>query len=427
MSKPRPTNASSADWHGLISLSRIFFVIISVLGLAWIGGVLFGGLDYVDLARKFLDQHPTFKIFPFPEFYTVVFNPKSWRYLIAPLGALFATFLGAAYYIKDIYALVRLRDAVHYIVTSMFALLYPKINVESGTAQIIKGKTNLLDAIGGPGFCTIQPGNVVLFRKLRGPSNITLSAAYFLDPFERIDHIANLDDQHGSKSGIGAITSDGIKITLKDVHFRYRIFPEIMNTQPIRRSPTDPYPFDDKALWSMAYNLVVDDRGLETWRDAVARVIVGGIADFISENSVDFLTAPRGKNQDPRSEIRNRLFYGGPRYGLRTLGAELLWVDIGHFSIDEDAIDEIRQNLWAASWLGDARVTRASGLGQLAAYKELGRAEAQARMIAAIADAIRTEDPEHEAESLRRIILVKTAEILETQLDESKRILGEHK
>jgi hypothetical protein len=424
MSTPRPTNAAAANRHSLISIGRIILGALLLMVIAWFGGVLFEGLDPQDLALNFITRHPTLKIIPLPQFYTVLLNKASWRYMIAPLGGMFAVFLGAAYYVKDIYALDRLREAVNFIISSMFALSYPSIGVAAGSVQIAKGKTNLIDTIGGPGYCSIQPGNVVLFRNLRRPSNITLSQSYFMEPFEKIGHVADLQDQHDDRTGITALTRDGIKVTITDVHFRYRIFPAVKNEHPIRRSPSEPYPFDEQALWRMAYNLVVEETGLETWRKAVGRVIVGGITDFINDHDIDYLTAPRENRQDPRREIRHRLFFGGPRMGLRNLGADLLWVDIGHFSIDEDKVDEIRQDYWAADWLGEARITRELGLAKRQAYQDLGRAEAQAELIVAIADSLKlTNNSIDPASNMRKILIIRTAQLLDAFDNEANKSL----
>jgi len=84
----------------------------------------------------------------------------------------------------------------------------------------------------------------------------------------------------------------------------------------------------------------------------------------------------------------------------------------------------VRQNLWAADWLGDARVTRELGLAKRQTYHELGRAEAQAELIVAIAESLRLAtnslDP---AENMRKILLVRTAQLLDTYSIEARKAL----
>jgi hypothetical protein len=414
MSIQRPTNAGAADLHGISSLVRLALVFASITFFMWFGGVVFNGLDFQKIASEWLTAHPTLKIVPFPQFYAVLLKTETWRYCLTPLLAMFSIFLGTAFFVKDIYAVERLQDTIHFVITAMFALLYPKVKVKAGETDLIKGKENILDKIGGPGFCSIDPGNVVMFHRLRERSNITLGETYFLTPFEKIGHITNLDDHHGARTNIGTVTRDGIKVTIKDIQFRYRVLPALRNGRPIRRTPENPYPFDETALENMMHNLAVEEKGQETWDTAVSRAIVGGITFYINDHNVDYLTAPRGAQQDPRIEIRNNLFYGRPRNTLRDLGAELLWIDLGHFSIDDDTVDETRQDYWAADWLGGAMVTRESGLAKRQAYADLGRARAQADLIVSIAEALQlartADDP---AASMRTILLVKTAELMD--------------
>lgn len=421
MSKPRPDNGWPADRQRLIGVARMLIAFISLLGIAWMGGVIFENIDIYATKRYILSAHPLLKIFPFVEFWGTAFHPSSLRYYIAPIAAMFAVFLGAVSLIKDVYNLPRLRDAVRYVLSSMSGLNFPRLTIDAGRRMLIKGKTNLVDVIGGPGLVTVQPGNVVMFRTLRKASNITLNENYFLEPFETIGHIANLDDQHGEKNFVGTMTRDGIKVTIKDFHFRYRIFPEMANGRPIRRSIDDPYPFDEKALANMTYNLAVTETGAETWQTAVERIITGVVTDFINSHGVDYLTSPRENAQDPRVEMRNNLMYGPARNGLLRLGAELLWVDIGHFEIDEASVDDTRMDLWAADWLGRAQIEIEEGRTFKELLQERGRAEGQAEMVAAVADSLRnaelTNDP---AGNMRKILLMKTIEVIETIIPTAK-------
>jgi hypothetical protein len=424
MRRKRPNNGFALNIHGIFSLFRLFFMVLMLMSLAWFGAVVFDKVDFIQYSNKIVEKWGLLKHLPWREFWvTAILNPSSLRYYIVPIAALFTVFLGAVYYVKDVYALRDLRSALHYIASSMFGLMYPTLTVDGGIPKIPPGKTNLIDEIGGPGLVTIQPGNVVMFRRLREPSNITLRETYFVEPFERIGQIANLDDQLGTKDDIPAMTRDGINVIIKEIKFRYRIFPENRFGRPIRPTLSDPYPFDEKALWNIAYNLSVEEKGPELWRDAVARVVTGGITDFINEHHVDYITAPRDHKKDPRQEMRDNLFFSGIKNGLSSNGAELLWVDIGHFSIENQEVDEIRETLWASDWLGKARIEKVKGETRLAINEELGRAEAQAEIIAAIAESLRTFDFTRDpASNLRKIILVRTAQLLDSLDDQHRKL-----
>src|SRR5215211_1242135 len=93
------------------------------------------------------------------------------RYLFAPFGAFLLIFMNGAFYVQDIYHLPSLRRAAHYIFSSLFALFYPRVQIEGGRIdgqdpdeETGLHEQHLLRAIGGPGFVRIQPGNAVAFR-----------------------------------------------------------------------------------------------------------------------------------------------------------------------------------------------------------------------------------------------------------------------
>ena len=118
-------------------------------------------------------------------------------------------------------------------------------------------------------------------------------------------------------------------------------------------------------------------------------------------------------SKDPRAEIKALLYSRITREQLRKVGAELLWVDIGHFDIAVEAVDIQRISTWQASWEGKANIERAYSEVQRAAYEELGRAEAQAEILMSIlnslSEAVITQDASNE---LRYDILHRTAEFV---------------
>ena len=329
--------------------------------------------------------------------------------MIAPFTAVVIVIIAGAAYVQDIYMLPRYVDGLHYVISSMFSLLYPKLKIDEGEKKIPDGEINLLDAIGGPGHVLIQPGHAVMFRNLRQPSKVSMSKAYFMLPFETIGQIANLDDQHGHLDELKTITKDGIMVTLKDIEFRFRIRTNVNN-----RSLNAPYPYSEKSFLQMAYNLTVTNEGIKPWHKTVQGKVLGAIQLYINSHEIDYLTAPKGENQDPRGNLKMELFNRGIKASLKAVGAELIWIDVGHVVIDDSEVDESRINLWAADWIGNAEATRAYGEATRLAYQELGRAEAQAEMIMSIAHALEDiSSTENTTENLRKVFLLRTAQILD--------------
>ncbi len=387
---------------------RLFvFGIALVIGFGWYGSMKIDGLDPAVFAERYKDSFWLLK--PVLTFVAYTVNVHSLRYMIAPLAAIICILFAGALFVDDIYALQNLKLAFHYVLASMFGDQYPHLTVDKGERQLKKNELNLIDKIGGPGLVEIQPGNAVMFRKLHGPSVARVAETHFLAPFEAIAEQVSLDEQQGEKESMSAMTRDGIKVVIKDIHYRFRI------KQQEQRSADNPYPFSEDAIRSLTFNLTVGNNGTDPWRMTVERAVTGTIGEFVSSHTIDYLTAPRTHEYNPRLELKSQLFVEGVRKRLSDLGAELLWVDVGHVEIEDSSVDELRTNLWSAEWAGDASSIRAYGDAVRQAYHELGRAEAQADLIMSIAGALSNVDlSTNPAENIRKILLSQTAQLLNT-------------
>jgi hypothetical protein len=241
-----------------------------------------------------------------------------------------------------------------------------------------------------------------------------VTRSYFLAPFETIAQIASLEDQHGWVESVRAMTLDGIRVRVRNLNYRFRILPELKGGKPVLRSLEKPYPYSEQAMQNMTYTLSVTPAGLDPWPAAVRRMLVGRITDYIAANTLDFLTAPREEGQDPRGSIRDAVFASDLRARLATIGAELQWIDVGHIDIEGNDVDSVRVDMWAAEWIGNAKVARAFGEARLLAYQELGRAEAQAELIVSITQAMEGIPISGDSvQSLKNILMARTAQLLD--------------
>ena len=400
---------------------RWIILIGGCLLLAIIGGLFFETVDGQAIADNLRATTPILSLFP--NFVLVpfifIFDPAVARYMIVPLCAVIGVVIAGGFFVRDVYELESLKQAIQYETSSLFGVDYPHITIDGGEVVIHKDEVNVLDVIGGPGFAVIQPGNAVLFRSLRRPSRAGMTRSYFMAPFEVIGQVASLDDQHGFKDKLTTMTKDGIQVTLCDVHFRFRIMPIEKNGRLVDRSLENPYPYSEEALSSMAYNLSVEAKGLESWHEAVKRMVVGGgITEYINSHTIDHLTAPFQNGQDPHGTLQDELFSPAAAARFKNLGAELLWVDVGHIEIVDEEVDKTRLDLWAADWIGSADVARAYGDAKRQAYQELGRAEAQAEIIIGITQSLeQVEFNEDPAQTLRKMLLLRTAEVLEAMAE----------
>ena len=288
--------------------------------------------------------------------------------------------------------------------------MYPRLIIDSGKIQLKEDEYNPVDVIGGPGYAIVQPGNAILLRRLRRPSKIAISRTVFLRRFETIGQIANLDDQHNSEKELEAVTKDGIKVIIRDIHYRFRI----ISSSP--RNLSNAYPFDVDAFDKMAYERAVGPYGLPDWRTNIHMLVKTALTQYIASHTIDYLTAPRENGQQPRREMREYMLSKQATMSIRGAGAELLWIDVGHIDIVKAEVDKERINYWAADWVGDAEAKRAYADAKKDAYIDIGRAEAQAEMIMGIANALQENGADlldENNDDLENIILVRTANILD--------------
>lgn len=430
---------------------RLLFLVLSCLFFASMCAGWLEGVPVLAVAEKLKQNaHPAFTWIPT---YAWVFRVpfQSWqtaRYVLVPLTAFLIVFVSSAFYVRDVYHLPGWSGAFHYVFSSLFGLFYPIAHVDGGKIddedpddeRNIEDR-NLLRAIGGPGFVRIQPGNAVAFRDWQGEYGIATNRLYFMRPFEMIGRVVSLEDQHGHIDQQPATTSDGIRLRLKNIDYRFCVlrpnqkltdFPKLRRGErnlTVQRNPRQPFPYSEDAIKSIAYSFSVSDRGIDRWHEVVQRAVAGALGSFISSHDLDYLTAPRDDGQNPRRELRIELFAPAVSGSLRKVGAELHWMDIGHFDVDElqddqhqDPVDQTRTKFWATRWIGDAKTIRSYGEAKHIIYQEQARAEAQAELIMSIMDAFRNVSlGPNRAETLRQIFLSRTAQILEALRDTDNR------
>ena len=301
------------------------------------------------------------------------------RFLIAPVSAVVLVILAGGRFLQDIYALEPFWPAVSYILSSLFGLWYSFLVIDDGESKIKENEINSMMIFGGPGIILIQPGNAVMFRNLRRRSRHGVTSSIFLRRFETIGMIADLADQEDIIDELRAVTKDGILVVVKGVKFRYRV----ISNKP--RTLDDPYPFSEAELDRMAYNLSVKEQGQPTWRAFVKQAVSTYVKEMVNDYSIDELTAPRTDEKSPWNDIHQFLTTLENIPNIRSAGAELIWLDLGHIHIEPDIVDESRVVFWAADWVGNAEARMAYATGKRMVYQDQARAEAQAEMIMGIA------------------------------------------
>ncbi len=396
---------------GLIKLFIFLMGMLIVYG--FFGAQINEPMDYVRLAQEIKAANPFFK--NFPDWFFYLFNLTTLRYMIAPAAGVLCVFLAAGAFIQDIFNLKRYRDALRYVFSSTFMVFLPSLAVDKGEKVIPRGQTNLIDAVGGPGTLIVEPLSAAATRALRQPGLIVSNVAAYMGPFETVAETVSLEDQQGSLEAFTTITRDGIQVNVEDVSFRYRLLPAANQASRTGWALSEGgVPFSAEQFKKLMDNRSVQDGELATWSSAVNKMIKNAIQDFINNHQIDYLTSPKSSEIYPRSELRQELLAGLVQTRLKDIGTELLWIDAGHLDIVDPLVDENRLSNWAAEWIGDASVELAFGEAKRQAYLEIGRAEAQAEYIISITSALNdVYSGNVPKESLRQILLLRTAQVLE--------------
>jgi hypothetical protein len=353
---------------------------------------------------------------------TLLLSPSSLRSLVFPVAALVGGLLVAGHYVRDIYELPGLSWGLKYILAAVFSIGLPRLRVNKGKKIIKEGEINLIDSIGGPGYVVVSPGSVVLMERLTAPSNVYGAGVHYISRLETLQDTASLEDQHGFIEETAATTRDGIQVLVRDIHYRYRLRPGKKLGDYTQRTPEQPFPYSIRAVRNMAYNRVVLGKGIVAWEDTVKQQVEGLITGYIQSHEIDFLTAPIKAERDPRLEIKERFFSKSARDLFQEVGAELLWVDVGHIDIITEDVDKQRVETWGMKWLGEENVKLKEGEAVRLAAQELGRVDGQVRILKEITLAMKELDIENNPRSLRSLIMMRTAQLLDALPEQEDQI-----
>jgi len=431
---------------------RLMLVVAILLGFTCLGGVVFEQ-QYLEVkVTLWLREYPGLQDVPrwLLEVGALFLTWRSWRYIIMPLAALIGSIFLGALYIQDIYNLKSFRKVLHYLLASLFDVFYPSLVIEDGKFKLKPGEENMVEKIGGPGNVVIRPGSVALFENAHNPTNTRSEGVHFLSRFEKIREKGSLEEQHGTIEQLAAVTKDGVRVYARDIHFRYRILPsrhlrineDLSKQEPppqenpeseyslyrhaLRggRTPWVPYPYSIQAIRHMTYNRVVASKGLVSWADTVRRQFDGVIKNYIRQNTLDQITAPRAfghtdagwELRKPRNEIHQNYKTSAFRKKFREVGAELLWYGIGYFEVADSRVNDQRVDTWRAAWQGDARKKQAYSEARRLVYEEQGQAEARAEILMGIIDGLDTAglSDKQRLSRIPELLLIQVSNLLES-------------
>lgn len=400
-------------------VKRNLWRLLAIVERLWVGGRAYGYLRLLFVGVMLgLLWAISRAIYITPQMAPFSFwSARSLRLWVFPLAAFLGAVFLAADYVREIYELPNLRLGIRYLIPAAFGIFHPRLAVKQGIKDVGEDETNLLDTIGGPGYLNIDQGSIALLERLTAPSNVYAAGVHYITRLERVREVFSLEDQHGIIAEMKATTKDGVEIVMRDVNYRYRLRTGRKAGDYTRRTPEAPYPFSMGAIRNLMYSRTVSldstrQTRLTPWSDAVVILVEGVITDHIRSHQIDWLTAPReADDRNPRIEIMKAFESDATRERFRSLGTELLWVDIGHFDIVTKTVSEQRVETWQARWAGSAEVTRSYGEAQRIVYQELGRSEAQAELLIGIVEGLK--QLQGGGQEMRNLFIMRIAQILE--------------
>jgi hypothetical protein len=258
------------------------------------------------------------------------------------LGVLVALYYGAAY-LRELLELPDLQQALKYLTATLFGNDYPRMVINEGKAGVADPETNPMLKIGGPGWVDIKIGNAALFERVVGPSSVLGAGSHFLRRFETLREAFDLREIERVRSDVKMMTKDGVPIVMHEMRARFRVRAREMRTE------SNPYPVMTGAIRKAAYSRKVTAKGLENWADMVAGAVRGTISDWIAHRRMDELIAPPPDGNQPeaaapqpyRQALHELFKHKNTRQKFAEMGADIIWVSVGHLRPDPDVDPEL--------------------------------------------------------------------------------------
>lgn len=334
------------------------------------------------------------------------------RYVFLPIVLVVALIMVGARYVSVSYNFSSWRAALYYYLVCLFGLQHPLLVVRNGEAQVSQGEENIVLKMGGPGAINVQPGSVVLVEDYSGTVRTLGYGMHFLSRLETVKEVNNLEERHAEIDSLSATAKDGLEATAQDIRFRYQVCNDMFQTS--RKPPNNLLSFSDEAVIQMTYNRPITQAGISDWHSVVNQVVESIITEFIRAHPIDYLTAPKLRGFEARDQLYKEFYSPSGVQRFREKGAELIWIDIGHFETQDNAAREQRVSTWQARWLGDANVVKAFGEAQRAAYMDQGRAEGQALILMSILNGLDQDATKGNPKiNMRALYLARITELLD--------------
>jgi len=273
------------------------------------------------------------------------FHWASLRFYLLPIFTFILAWLLCARYLQDIYNLPSLKACLRNLFACLFGMGYPTLTIAAAEENEKPVDSSYLPDIGGPGYLEIRSGYAVAVSSPQATSNIYGEGLHFLQRGEKVEEIADLNDQTDRIEAVSAFTHEGVAIRLSDIHFGYRLKTTPAIDAKSREKATKPYLFSTHALRYLLQSRVVTEQGLTDWRMMVKGMIRSTISDFIYQHTVRELLKPPA-DYNPYADLKKLFQSRAFRERLRKMGTELLWINLGLFDLEKEAYKQALLETW---------------------------------------------------------------------------------
>jgi regulator of protease activity HflC (stomatin/prohibitin superfamily) len=330
-----------------------------------------------------------------------------WWFVVPAIVGIVIALMRAGQFVAQMYSLKAARHGIAFVANTTFGLPVGSGSMGVHHSQIEGDPSDdheILMRIGGPGVLLVKENTAVLTERGARYSRVLGPEGHTLKPFERIRMIYDLRPQTMTGNEIG-VTKDGIPVRAPVITL-FRFMRRMPNEPPsapsharflsvlshfIRNTPpgsvTEP-PVSPEALRQALYEVHVNPPNKIKWTNTAHGAAAGAVREEIGNRRLDELFLPDDPERNPRREIADQLQQAG-RGALAGRGIELVDSGFANLQVPRDVTLQ-RRDTWQVTWDKESNITLSTGEAEGYLQTQLARAEAQAELIQAVTQAIRT-------------------------------------
>ncbi len=364
-------------------------------------------------------------------------------------------------FMTAMYSLKRFSHGIRHVISIVFGFGGISITVRNGEIdRPSPGKDGIEPdeaaiRIGGPGKISIKMDSAAFLERGSGFSRAVGPGDHRLSAFERVRSVFDLRTQSLTDDRPEwVLTRDGIPVRAR-ASTVFRLFDHIegdVDLEPPRPTQSfirviqdrliEPFMTDIHALWRRllrhpapaAQAAPIRPRRVSTevlrravyelpagvpWARAAHGAVSGQVREAFASRLLDQLFAPDRLEMRPRQEIADRVFVDSRR-NLAQRGVDLIGLHFDNIVVPTEVVEQ-RRRTWEVNWKRESTIIEAGGEAEsLLAYQN-ARADAQAELLQAVTQAIRTLDQTADRSELAHPLALRFMDVIARQVDSTLR------